>query len=725
MVKKNKIKKTVAMPLFFVLLLLPFFVIVGDGITNLNHYHPAVKILNKQKGILKDKDTYNTYIAQPYGKDSRFINKFSKVKAVDITKKVINLKKGEKLEFNIKFPLHHKLHWTLNKEKGIYPEVYLNDSLISNHLLTSPEKVNSLKIIAQEDTAIESVYLFPETQVESKPDILFIVIDSLRADVLGVMGADFGVSPNLDKFAKEATVYKKHLVNASWTRPSTMVFLTGMYASKTYLNFWDYPVFKEEIQSFYKSPIQPLGAVLGSAGYKTEMIGNNPFMTDHYSIGADMGFEEVVDYSHYENDTIPITTKISKYISEIDSAKEKRRPEFVFLNYNDPHKPYTPPPQFLAQVKAHSSMDPRKRDYLGEVAFIDFELGKVFNLLKEKNLYDDMLIIVTADHGEVMHPAHAKSKFNGVYTLYGHGQGLYEEDIHVPLLIKYPNQKITKSIEQVSRSIDLMPTILSIAKAKPPQTMEGMSLLDIEKETSERIYYGESRGVAGVRANGFKYMQKTFRFHRTGNHWDGLVRDEPGYLFDLQKDPEETIPIINEKKKEELEKLLFYFQKKPSLYGVRITHFPGEEGKEVFVSINANTGKAITSDMNGLPLFQKDFLYDARGFHLKKVFEKEESMEFYFQVYPDISFPKINITVNGSPIKKGEFGVGEKDIYPKNCENKLECAEIYLVKNKRPDPPKKFRVQFWLESKALQFSSDKGNLEKDAIDILKKQGYIK
>ena len=105
--------------------------------------------------------------------------------------------------------------------------------------------------------------------------------------------------------------------------------------------------------------------------------------------------------------------------------------------------------------------------------------------------------------------------------------------------------------------------------------------------------------------------------------------------------------------------------------------------------------------------------------------EKSSTIEFNFIPYPDISFPKIDITVNGKPIGKGELGVGEKDIFPGKCHNKAECAEMYLIHNKKPEAPKQFRVQVWLETKTLQLTNEKVKLENDAIDILKKQGYIK
>lgn len=702
-----------------------------ENIINLLYYHPKVKILHKKKTLPK-KLSANTYIAKANSIDTRFLNSQEKIKGVDIVKKTITIPADESVEFKISIPLNHTLHFQIRKKEKqnpINPEVvqiFLNENPFSSDL-KSELNSNLLKIKAtSEDVILENVYLIRNAVNGDKPDILFVVIDSLRADVCGFNGANFNATPNLDKFAKSAYVFQKHLVNSSWTRPSTLVFFTGLYPSKSFINLWDYTVFPEEKKSFYKSKILPLPANLAQNGYKSVMIGNNPFLTDHRGIGVDVGFEEVYDYSYYENDTIPITEKILSHLKALP-PKDKRRPEFIFLNYNDPHKPYTPPPKFLSQVKNAEKIDSRKKDYLGEVAFVDSELDKIFLSLKEKGLAENTIILVTSDHGEVMNPSHGKSKFTGVYTLYGHGQGLYEEDIHTPLLLKLPNKKDQRNITSVSRSIDIIPTILEAANINKPKEGDGESLFPLldGKEKEERLYYGESRGVIGVRKDGWKWMQKVFHFHRPGAHWDGLVTQEPMYLFNYKSDSEENQLVDNETKKKELKKLADSFLKKTSIYGVRITNPENSESKDVSISIQTNVGKVVLTDEKGNSTSKENFTANARGFLFSKSMEKNSTIEFNFIPYPDISFPKIDISINGKSIGKGELGVGEKDIFPGKCNNKAECAEMYLIHNKKPEIPKQFRAQVWLETKTLQLTNEKVKLENDAIDILKKQGYIK
>jgi hypothetical protein len=197
------------------------------------------------------------------------------------------------------------------------------------------------------------------------------------------------------------------------------------------------------------------------------------------------------------------------------------------------------------------------------------------------------------------------------------------------------------------------------------------------------------------------------------------------YLFNDKSDPEENTIVENEIKKKEMKTLADSLLKKTSIYGVRITNPKNSQTKEIIVNIHSNVGKSILTDEKGNPVMRDNFISNTHGFTFTKSIKENSTMEFSFIPYPDISFPKFEIKVNGRPISKGELGVGEKDIYPGNCQNRAECAAIYLIKNKKPEPPDKFRAQIWLETKSLQLTNEKVKLENDAIDILKKQGYIK
>lgn len=653
-------------------------------------------------------------------KDSRFVNLNYREGYSDVSKKVLFLKQGQSVEFQIDFPLDHKLHFE-SIDKNI-PEITLNGKPVASFVLQSESFDNVLKISAQKQSILTSLFLLPgKPGSEKKSNLLFLVIDSLRGDVPGFNGGKYGVTPNLDEFSRKSLVFEKHYVNSSWTRPSTLIFFTGQYPSKTYINFWDYPVFESEKKAFYASGIQTLPDYLSRKGYKTVLIGNNPFFTDHRAIGVDVGFEEVYEFSFLEKDTLHITNQFKKFW---DLNKKDPRPVFVFLNYNDPHKPYEPPFEFVNTPKTPPGTDPRKKAYLGEVAFVDAEVRKVFEKIGDS--MNQFLVLVTSDHGEVMNPVHARSPFNGVYTLFGHGQGLYEEDIHTPLLIKLPGQENSKRISRTSRSIDLFPSILDfLGFDTKPLSIDGSSLRPLikGKESEERMYYGESRGVKGVRKGNFKLMKKTYEFHRRGPAWDGRVGPEPTFLYDLDSDPQESKAIKNV----EIEKKLspFFFREKDSknLYTIRITN-PGKEEKKVKIQIRSSIGK-IQLEESGITKRNDTILNESPYGVFLEANPIEGSEEIQFSVYPDVSVPDVAISINGNYSTRGNFGVGDKDIFPNNCSlSKLECFPLYTSYGKPPRKPRNFRVQFWVYPSGQKITDESAKLETEAIEILKKQGYI-
>ena len=214
-------------PILLFLSILSTSLFSEENSINLLYYHPKVKILHKKKTLPK-KVSANTYIAKANSIDARFLNSQEKIKGIDIVKKTITIPADTSVEFKISIPLNHTLHFQMRKSKerqnAANPEavqVFLNESP-SSFDLKSELNSNLLKIKAtSDDVILENVFLIRNAVNGDKPDILFIVIDSLRADVCGFNGANFNATPNLDKFAKSSYVFQKHLVNSSWTRPST------------------------------------------------------------------------------------------------------------------------------------------------------------------------------------------------------------------------------------------------------------------------------------------------------------------------------------------------------------------------------------------------------------------------------------------------------------------------------------------------------------------------
>jgi arylsulfatase A-like enzyme len=687
-----------------------------EKIINLLYKNKDVKLTSNipilQTG--NHKETFNTYLGV---KDSRFLNFNSRENGIDVSKKILFLKKNQSVEFIFQKPLNHTIKLITADPSKL--KVTFNQNPLNQLSLVSKSSTNHLKFFAETDLWIQKLFLVPNGYARKQNDIIFIVIDSLRGDVPGFNGGKFQATPHLDEFSKDTYVLQNHLVNSSWTRPSTLIFFTGIYPSKSYINFWDYPVFKNEKEAFYSSTIQPLPALLSEQGYRTVLIGNNPFFTDHRYIGVDVGFEEVYEFSFLEKDT-PLITK--KFHAFWDGKDEDPRPIFLFLNYNDPHKPYEPPFSFTQNLTTPIQIDSRKKNYLGEVAYVDSEISTILKKLKSSKTYSSMMILLTSDHGEVMQESHAKSKFTDVYTLYGHGQGLYEEDIHTPLLLKLPDQTSGKIFQKLTRSIDLYPTILDYSNISYSEKIDGTSLRSIleDRELTEREYFGESRGVKGVRKNGWKYMKRTYEFHREGPAWDGRVGAEPGYLYNLKTDPGEVQPIQNK----EIEKLLIEdFSKgnqSKNLYHIRINSKDGKKKEvKIWIQIPYGSIREESKVSNSFPsLFDKIYLQNLE-------ISENTSIEKVFSIYPDVIIPKIQIFSENKSLTRGELGVGMFDLYPNQCAlEKPECYELYISNRNVASNHSGFRVQVWMSPASKKISNEKVILEKEAIDILKRQGYI-
>ncbi len=577
----------------------------------------------------------------------------------------------------------------------------------------------------------------PETVVIEKPkpppvNLIWIVIDSLRADIIG----KYGVTPELDNFAKTSHVFTKHLVNAAWTRPSTLVFFTGKYASRSPVNFWDYPTPKSEATAFYQKELYPLPKYLSQNGIRTIMIGNNPFLTDKKGLGVDVGFDEIYDYSEYSTDTPKITKKSKEVLGELI---QKQQPYFLFLNFNDPHKPYTPPVGYTTRIKTDEILDERKRDYIGEVAYIDDQLADIFDFLKKSDHWENTVILITADHGEVMRPEHAISPFTGTNTFYGHGQDLFLENIHVPLFVKQKQQKSSKVYNSITQSVDLYPFVLDVFLLENKSKLDGISLTKVMngEVDKNRIYYGETRSTQGVGLGADFLLQKSFRFHEPGKFWAGVVGKEIYYFYNTVHDPYQINPIrfsdLNELKelpisKENQDKISFLWQKlrdtEPTIpiYTIRFLK-NGTDFKNLEARVQIDIGQIRVKNPEQNPNLlisnsSRNLTLSLNTKHLKA----GESFEFSFEVYPDVTFPKFDFFEDGVDVSNRAVGIGMFDLAPNSCMN--DCNPLYEAPFLKPKISLINQFQVWKTGGILNQYTRETKLETDAMEILKKQGYV-
>jgi len=293
-----------------------------------------------------------------------------------------------------------------------------------------------------------------KTPRERPPNILLVTIDTLRADHLGSYGYDYDTSPNLDRLARESVRFGDAVSVSSWTLPSHASIMTGLFP-------FEHGV-ERDLNALPPSA-DTLAERLQRAGYTTFAATSHSYLTERW--GFAQGFDEYDQRAAIGSPQRPVATRVVdaalEWFGEAGVvAGETEKPFFAWLHIFDPHWNYAPPepydtkfdPDYTGTMRGdYASISPfikaavryeeppplPERDlrhinalYDGEIAYVDNELGRVFDLLRDHDLFEDALIVVTSDHGEEM-MEHG--------SLEGHQWTLYEEVIQVPLLVHFPD----------------------------------------------------------------------------------------------------------------------------------------------------------------------------------------------------------------------------------------------------------------------------------------------
>jgi arylsulfatase A-like enzyme len=404
-----------------------------------------------------------------------------------------------------------------------------------------------------------------------RPNLLLVVVDTLRADHLGCYGYGRPTSPVLDALAARGVLFERAYAQSSWTKPSTASLLTGRT-----------PTEHQTLSEAARLPDAELTAAerLRAHDYWTVMLSGNPWITPEY--GFDQGADEFV--SIYDERFARVTLLMQglrrvsaltggrlrlynriKYLvlGELSTtardtrlvdealawlARRPAEPFFLYVHMMSPHHPYDPPPPFDRFVpdRTHAPVrnHPRKSyrffeegdpldaaaladmvaRYDGDVLYADTELGRLLDGLDRLGLGASTAIVVTADHGEEFFE----------HRNWGHGQSLYNELLRVPLVVHAPGAAAAARVSGAVSHADVVPTLLALAGAPPAEGLAGRNLLAPADPSepavlSELLYrYGEARAL--VRRD--HKLIVTHQGERRANE-----------LFDLSADPAERRPL--------------------------------------------------------------------------------------------------------------------------------------------------------------------------------------
>lgn len=342
----------------------------------------------------------------------------------------------------------------------------------------------------------------------TRPNIVLVTIDTLRADHLGCYGSKLGATPTLDALAKESVRFDQAVSPVPLTRPAHTSLLTGLYPNEHGV--------RDNLPARLAPGVPTIATRLRAEGYDTAAFVGS-FLLGRGS-GLESGFATFGDGSGASGakDVVgaaaerPAGEVVSEAISYLGSAHS---PFFLWVHLYDPHAPYAPPEPFRTKYAADL--------YTGEIAYVDAEIGKLLKALPPSD--NGTAVLVTADHGEGL----------GDHGEAEHGVLVYEESIHVPLLLRYPGVVAPDGVvdEPVSL-VDVAPTLLSIASVPT----SGPSLLAPERRPLYfESYYGKLHfgwaPLRGVREGATK-----------------LVFAPRSELFDLDSDPNELHDLSRERK---------------------------------------------------------------------------------------------------------------------------------------------------------------------------------
>ena len=263
-------------------------------------------------------------------------------------------------------------------------------------------------------------------------------------------------------------------------------------------------------------------------------------------VSLDVGFDAVTDHRDGVEDTVWITDSANDWLT-----RHKDERWFLMVNYNGPHLPYLPPKAVMAELGPKiEGVDGYSKPYLGEIAYTDGYVARLLAHLDALGLAQDTVVVLTADHGEVMDKRHQCYADNwDSNCLHNHGKTLFDEEVHVPLAFRWPGKigearKITTPISH----IDLGPTLLGLVGAPIDPQLLGRDVsaaLLGGPEPEELPILSEARLASGIRFQGLKYIvhdqTERIKFDSRALYDRRRTKEE---LYDLVRDPEEHQSLV-------------------------------------------------------------------------------------------------------------------------------------------------------------------------------------
>jgi len=391
------------------------------------------------------------------------------------------------------------------------------------------------------------------TTEQPPPSIVLITIDTIRADHLGCYGYSRDTSPVLDRFAADAILIEKVVAPMATTLPTHVSILTST------------TTVRHGVQSNFEvlgesAKLTTFAEILGRLGYTTAAFVSATPLKKH--TGIQRGFDSFNEPEETQRPADETTDRVLAWLHELPEG-----PYFVWVHYFDPHVPYRPPAPYdemfmdydeaaeLLRSRGVSRWEDRRLRqqlnlYDGEIRFLDEQIGRLFEGLRERGDGDWPAVVLTGDHGEGL----------GQHNWLRHSQ-IFNEQLLVPLILRLPGheERAGGRVTDLASPLDILPTLIETLELPVPQSVraefEGQNLFDprfgrdyVMSERAHRSPWSpDADGNPPIKMEWRHEWEPGLKYALTGLDWKYVhLTERPDELYDLRRDPGETLNVIDD-----------------------------------------------------------------------------------------------------------------------------------------------------------------------------------
>ena len=436
---------------------------------------------------------------------------------------------------------------------------------------------------------------------DKKPNILFILVDALRARNLGCYGYQKKTSPNIDRLSNQGVLFERAFSCTNMTDPSLTTIFSGKYPISHGIVYHKIGLGDKETQRLSK--VIFLSEILKTKGYRTlavDWLGRWHRRGYDYYSGIETS-KKIRRFSLRYISSLVRFMRLSKFMPDRSNKPRPLYPQadtvsrkaiklieencdrkfFLFLHFWDPHFPYFPPTSHVRRFWKGSKNDPNNTsiknvldmikdeklksffawntkgitniDYLraqydAEIAFVDYEVGKILRALEKYGISDNTLVILTADHGESLTE-------HGIF--FNH-HGLFDVSVHVPLILRYGHLPKNRRVHSMVQHVDILPTVIELIESEPIPC-DGKSMIPLvendEQVLHSAVFCEEARfqRKRAIRTDKYKFIRSLSKEGALCSYC-GQIHGGVEELYDLERDPEENHNIL-ELRKEKADEL--------------------------------------------------------------------------------------------------------------------------------------------------------------------------